>query len=122
MKLNKGIIVVVICVSMLLTSIAPSFSLGEDVTVSSEATVLSDSKSSNEDETATISQVEEELSEDDKSGIQVEPEEDTSTEASVEATTESATGVETETTEVFESETSIEITETIETIETTETT
>lgn len=118
MKHNKGIIAIVLCISMLLTSIAPSFSLGEDVTVSSEETLLSDSKSSNEDETATISQVEEELSEDDKSGTQVEPEENTSTEASIETTTESATGVETETTEVFESEIATES----ETTETTETT
>lgn len=119
MKYNKGIIATVLCVSMILTSIVPSFSSEEDITVSSEAIVLSDPKLSTEDEgvledkveIATTSQAKEEF--DENESLEAEPEEDISTEDIIEITAESTSGDEIDFTSTIEIETSIESTEII---------
>ena len=40
MRIRKGIIAVLLCVSMLLTSIVPSFSLGEDTTGTNDSDAI----------------------------------------------------------------------------------
>ena len=98
MKISKGTIAVILCVSMLLTSIAPSFSLGEDgvIASSSEEIVLSEV-------IATSSEVDNEGEASENIETNTEPEEDasdeTSTEVSLETSVETSTEISTEASE-----------------------
>ena len=113
MKFKKGIISVVLCLSILLTSIVPSFSLGDDVqSETSFSTRIVASASETYDEEESGSQNYE------------EPEEDETTETSetIETSETSETSEEGETTEETETSETIESSESSETSETTETT
>lgn len=98
MKISKGTIAVILYVSMLLTSIAPSFSLGEDgvIASSSEEIVLSEV-------IATSSEVDNEGEASENIETNTEPEEDasdeTSTEVSLETSVETSTEISTEASE-----------------------
>ena len=101
MKISKGTIAVILCVSMLLTSIAPSFSLGEDdaIASSSEEIVLSEV-------IATLSEVDNEGEASENIETNTEPEEDTSDETSTEVSLEMSVETSTETSTEASEETS----------------
>ena len=125
MRIRKGIIAVLLCVSMLLTSIVPSFSLGEDTTGTnaSDAIVLIEAENTFGETAATLSEIEneDEAGENEKPNEEAEPEEDTTTvEASSEENEETSETIES-TTETAEETESTETTETSESVETTTT-